>query len=78
MCCERKGTTSRLEKFDIFGAPIGITFKGKDTFKTPIGGIMSICSVTLILVALVFELSILFSGKFSKDTSQTIISSNNA
>ena len=50
MCTCRKG--ERIRQFDIFGASIGVTFKGEPTYKTCLGGTVSLM------------LFILFGGNF--------------
>ena len=46
-----------LKSFDLFGIPISLKYKGEDTFKTPIGGIVSIISYLSVLAFVLFDLN---------------------
>jgi hypothetical protein len=39
-----------LKKFDNYGVPVSLNFKGKETFKTVPGGILSILVMLIIAV----------------------------
>ena len=47
-CCEC------VRKFDIFGTPVSLKYKGDETFRTRIGGCITI-SIMLSLIALFLE-----------------------
>ena len=54
-----------MEKYDVFGAPIGITFKGKSNHATSFGGFISIFMIIMVFIALIFETMQLFTGAYS-------------
>lgn len=45
--CYRGGEAVR--KFDIFGAPIGLNYKGENTFSTRIGGLCTLILYTILI-----------------------------
>ena len=53
-----QNTVSRL---DIFGAEIGFTFSGNRTFESGIGGLLTICCITSMLVCTALKTVTLFS-----------------
>jgi len=44
-----------LKKFDNFGKPITVNFKGEDTFKTNVGGVLSLILMTGIFTFAIFK-----------------------
>lgn len=59
-----------LRALDIFGAPIGLNYKGENTFSTKIGGLF-----TLILYVLLVSLAATeIINLITHDTSQQVIS----
>lgn len=51
-----------LKKIDIFGIPIGLTYKKDFSFKTSFGGMMSIIVIAAILFYFGFNLYSLIKG----------------
>ena len=39
-----------MERFDIFGAPVGLIYKGDSAFKSKFGGLITITFIVLIIV----------------------------
>jgi len=61
-----KHETHGLRRFDLFGAPVGVTFKGESFYKTKIGGIVTLLLFLLIgssVTVSVYE--ILFSRSYT-------------
>ena len=56
-------TLNKLKKADYFGAPISLNFKGETTFKTSIGGALSI----IILLGLLAYTGFLMSVMINRD-----------
>ena len=59
-----KNETQGLRKLDLFGAPVGVTFKGESYYKTKIGGIVTLLlfllcgsSITLSVYEILFSRS---------------------
>ena len=44
-----------LKKFDTYGKPITVNFKGEDTFKTNVGGLLSLILMTGIFTFTIFK-----------------------
>ena len=57
-----------LESLDIFGQPIGVNFRGEDTYKTKMGAFCTLSYYVLVLVNIV-TLSTAFSNHSNMDTS---------
>jgi hypothetical protein len=38
-----------LKSLDVFGAPIGVNYKGNSTYQTKLGGIFSILAFILVM-----------------------------
>ena len=60
-----------LRSLDIFGAPVGLTYKGADTFKTMIGGCFSLTTIIVIFVSA----TVLLVDHFQNEDDDQIISS---
>ena len=41
----------RIRSYDVFGSPVGLTYKGDSSFKTVLGGIICILASAIILSA---------------------------
>ena len=39
-----------LEKFDIYGYPIGLQYRGNETYRTALGGVLTLITFTLICI----------------------------
>ena len=39
-----------LEEFDIYGYPIGLKYRGNKTYKTAIGGVLTLITLTMICI----------------------------
>ena len=51
-----------LRSLDIFGASIGLNYKGANTFSTKIGGLFTLLLYTLIMSLAVEDFIVLFSN----------------
>ena len=63
--------SKQLRSLDAFGAPIRVNFKGEDTFKTRLGGLLSIFTFTLLLMYVVREMLLTINRKEANFTSLT-------
>jgi len=40
--------TERFKSFDMFGTPVGVNYKGEDSYKTKFGALVSILLYTIV------------------------------
>lgn len=73
----KKLADNSLKKLDLFAQPISITFKGESSFRTPIGGIMSILLGTLMIAFLSVKMNSLINREGSTVRKDTLISVSN-
>ena len=59
MCCSAK-VRNKFKQADIFGRPVRLTFKGQDTFKTAIGGLLTVLMVILSILYFSFGMLSLY------------------
>lgn len=63
---EKNNGTNGLRKLDLFGAPVGVTFKGESEYKTKIGGTVTLLLILLIGSSVFLSLyELLFSRSFT-------------
>ena len=64
----------KLRSIDAFGAPIGVNYKGNDTYQTKLGGVVSLVTFVVILFYAVYQTYVMWSYTGSTFTSlQTAI-----
>ena len=61
----------KLRGFDIFGAPVGVTFNGASTHQTALGGTVTLFLLSIIAGSLLFELVLLIQGNYSVKMTET-------
>lgn len=70
MCCKKQ--REKVKEWDYFGTPIGVTFDGESTYKTPLGGYLTMLIILFIGGnALVTVLQVLFAPTYSSKTKST-------
>lgn len=63
-----------LRKFDRWGQPVGLTYKGSPNYTTPIGGCFTIFGFLLFMTWLIMEMLDVYMppGKHNVSTADTI------
>ena len=65
--------------FDIYGHPVGVHFKGSDTYKTKLGAFVTLATYTLILFNLgTLVLAFFDSSKQVENVQESVIDAFNA
>jgi hypothetical protein len=59
----KKSCSDKIKSYDGFGAPIGVTFKGENVYKTTCGGVVSILLLVLLGLQLTTEVLKLHIGR---------------
>lgn len=55
-----------LKQIDIFGREVNLRFRGEDTFKTTIGGFLTILLIVLMGTVLLYESILIWFGKIDQ------------
>lgn len=67
-----------IKQCDLYAKPINITYKGKDKFRTALGGSISIL-VTLFLVSmLIYKLNVMINREGTSVRKDTLVSVSNS
>ena len=62
----KKHVLKQLRKIDIFGYPITLKFRGKDTFRTAVGGIFTLAIVLGLLSYFIIMLKQMVTNEYSQ------------
>jgi len=75
----KKSAISRfLRKLDIYGKPIQLTFKGKESFKTTFGGTVSLILLLLLLSVAGYKLNDMIYKNLTVVKKNTLVSASNS
>ena len=69
----RAGCSDLLRNRDQFGQPVVLNFKGSDTYKTHIGGLLSMAYIALIVVFLVVKVKQMAANDMLEIETQTMV-----
>ena len=61
-----------LEKFDIYGYPISLQYRGGETYRTAFGGVLTVITLTLICINTVDIITQYFDHSAQQEQSNTI------
>ena len=67
-----------VKEMDMYGKPVTMTYRGKETFKTTFGGIVSLILVVFLLSVFGFKLQDMFQHNNTEIKKNTLVSISNS